>query len=786
MAQSSGKSEAAAASELNARPESYDKRLADLETTMSVPKLAVSDTNWEKIAKFGKLNARDKRHKAVQLQLEALEAERRKLLGERAGETLSSTDLAARRAHLDVNDTKRLGEIDQQLIAARALPATEHYRALTPAELAERDDLGDFVAHNAERYLHQSEAELRLAPKKQAFEGFDDVLDPLENALEDARDEEGRELEKKVSKFSVLALQEVQILIKRIFGKNHALKVLFEEHMVLRYDSERNQRRAEINRSPLAAGRGGATVRHETVDGKPKMVITVDDATFIEYKTWHDTEGKEHTYMNPNFVSAAFTIGRAVLRAAFNDHKLQELTGHHQPKPGEGKAEPGHHGSNEPFGISHKPIPERYLYSEQPNILVPPGSEEPHEIAEALDFMTLMLLDPVQAKKLSREWGDTAEALLKNVSPSDLHHLQHGESAAIPQLRVDNDYVYRGYDAKQANKSGLWPIGQALASTTPGLLARMGIGAIVGAKTGGLITTLAGPWAAIAGGVGGATLAAKLSQPFKLFRTVQGVFAERLDFYFEMAVSEHDKKEVARITAREEAITDRDARLGLLMDSNNMEEMRRLLLADSETGDWALWRELLFLWKFDHEFKASGGKEISQEGYNLVTRLHRLSQKNGKRVATKPGLYMKWTDPQSGQVKYVIKGYKDWYDQIMYEFNSRSERDVMNTAEEAYQMFDDGRDDPIPLTGEGSHMGDNLSNSNSRGWCMGQVGDIRPLLGGDNAFEFLSFINKRFDPAYTRKIGPYEECLIKRNREIAKAGKFPGEHSKVIAVETYL
>lgn len=755
------------------RPESFDKRRAELEDTYRIPKFYLSDDDWQKVERYGQLEKRHKNFRDAESRLKIYERHVRSLLDLASDSQTADGDEAKKRTELGPDATKRLTELEAKIAEQRALLATKAYEKLSEDEQDERERLGEFVAYRAERYLHESRLELTQAPNADAFEGFESIAEETEAALE------GKEAKK--PNFSVLALQEVQILLKRIFGKNQALKALFEQFVVLKYDSERDQRRAEAAKSPRGEGQGGATITKAHSKGKEKFVVTVDDATFLERKMFRGTNGKEYSYPVANFVSAAFTIGRAIMRIAFNDQQIATLAkpggdGRGERSPG---AHGGHHEATEPFGRPPKPWPERLLYTgDQPNVLRPPGDEASHEVAEGLDFLTLYLLDPQQAQKISPEWYGRAERLfVERIGPEHMFELGAGQSIDQPQLRADHEYVYRNYDVNRTEPSQLARAGRWLAQTKPGLLARLGLGGAVGGLGG---STISGVMAGL-GTAAGMVAGWKLFAPLKLFRTVQGVYRERLDFYFELAVSEHDKKEVSRIMAREENINDRDARLQLLLNTSNQEEMRRLLLADSETGDWALWRELLYLWKFDHKFRESKGREIEQESFNTITRLHRISNK-AKRHGTKPSLYKTVRD-EFGNTRYLLKTYAQWYEGIKYEVEARSERDMMGTIQEAFEIMDD-QEGFIPLN---AYIGENLDDPNSRGWKMGQVGDIRPLIGDDNGRQYLSFLNGSFgalDQRYLKKLDPYAELIIKRYRKFEK-GKFPGEHAKLIAVKAF-
>ena len=648
------------------------------------------------------------------------------------------------------NQLARLGTLRRKL---------DERKSLLPEEEREKKELEGWIGNRVERYRTESELELRQSPKEAAFEGFESIREELEEI-------EGKKPEK-IRPFSIIAVEEARILVHRLFGKNHVLRSFFEQYMVLKYDAERSTRRAEEAHSPEPTGMGGATVNPKMVGGQRKFVVTVDEATFMQRKIWYDVRGNEHSYLEPNYVNAAYTIGKAVLVAALNDKTLQEF---------EGK-----------FKDHQAPLPERFVEESAPHRVDARAPEIPTQ--RALDFLAFYLLDPSQATKVDPAQVAEAKRILDGISPSNARGFGNVDGASeqpeterftVNQSSLNYEYLYRDYDPDKRAKNALGSLLEKGYNTKPGVLARLGLGGIFG---GIAANTLAGPasWLGIgAGAVAGAGVAGMLGAPLKFVRTIQAVYRERKDFYYEQAVSETDNKEVARIMAREEGIGDRDKRLQTLIDSGDEDGMRRMLICISNTGDFNIWRLWLYAFHFDDKFKRTNGDEITQKTFNLFTRLHRHSNK-AHRVGTKVGFYERTTD-KYGNLAFKLKDYKSYEDGVWSEWEDRSEREAQNTAPETFAMMNDG----FGLMPPDAEYGEDLDDPNSRGWNVGETGDSRTFLGQDNARQIWSFMQHDFkgDRRYLRKFNANEITCIQR-MGLFKESKYPGEHTKESAKEAF-
>ena len=610
---------------------------------------------------------------------------------------------------------------------------------LTESEQQQLNRLHSWIGKKAERYEETTRLELQQAPPAhQCFERF-------ESAKAELADLNSPEQPKAPRQFSVIALEEAQLIVSRLLGKNYALRTFFEQCVVLRYTSESDAQRANHPRPGEIQGSGGASVKRESINGTLKFVITVDDATFLRRVSWNDRAGHEHSYLKPDFISGAFTIARAVITSAIDDHQLANFAKVTKDYP-----------------PARPPFPERLLkQSPTQTVATEPGSP----IDQQRDFLALYLIDPAQAEAINASWASAAKILLDAVTPATARTLAGDGALAVPPATLNRDYLYRTYDLTRQDANLAGTLGNQLANSRLGFIGRLGLGGAAGWWFGGPVG------AAVGGAVGGAARA-----PLSFFRTLQGIFQERYDFYYELGVAESDKKEVARILDRQEGISDRDKRLKDLLVSGDEDGMRRLLLCDSASGDYNIWRVQLYLFHFDRLFRKTGGKEVSRTSYNFITRLARDSNK-ARRIGTKAGLYEHVVE--GGHHRYKLKTWDRYAENVYQEWADRSEREAMSATPETFQMMSD-TNGFINLEDEYGH---NLNDPNSRGWQVAQTGDLRLLLGESTAREFLGFLQNgdgqgwQGDARFRRKFNANEIAAIQRMRTF-RPGSFPNEHTQ--------
>ena len=628
---------------------------------------------------------------------------------------------------------------------------------LSIEEIQRKNDLDRLVGAKVERYISQSKQELAAAPSESAFKGFQSIKEELNKP----ENEEEAELEQPTQRrYSDIALEEIQLLVHRLFGKNHELRTFFEESMILEYDNEASQQAREQAGNSRQSELGGATVKKQNVDGKEKFVVTVTDETFISFKQWTDNTGRSHSYPEFHFRDAAFTIGKAILTAAVGNEAVDKL-------------------SNE---IEDKSAPlwwgDRIV---EKNAGPQAGSAKQLTSRErAIEYLAFYLIDPEQMAKIDPGFASAAGLALGNIDPKNSLSLGLGETLRIAQSKLNTDYLYNDFDPAKRRKHDWYDIpSEWLANTQSGLGARSAMGGALGygaavamAGSGGLAGVAA---------IGGILLGKALPKPIGFIRNLIGVYKNEVDFYRELAVSELDNKEVARISAREEGGGDRAKRLKGYIETRNEEGARYMLMSIASSGDFNLWHEYLYLYNFDPLFKATGGKEITQQGYNLVTKLHRFSNK-AKRIGTVIGIYEHRIDPYQRH-RFVLKSYDKYEGAVWNQWETRGEREAQQVAAEAFDMMSDGNGyiDLDNKYGAGIN-----EDENSRGWQVAGVNDLRAVIGGENAKEFLNFLGKGWkgDERFLNKFNAVEITAIQRMRQFDKK-KFPGEHTKMVARDAF-
>lgn len=368
------------------------------------------------------------------------------------------------------------------------------------------------------------------------------------------------------------------------------------------------------------------------------------------------------------------------------------------------------------------------------------------------EFFTLCIMDPEQAQKID---SNAYAEFEKFINEFDIKPRLIGDKIdiKIKNPEINYDYIYKEYPKKERKSAWL-----------NGILKSLNIGFI--SNVVGLFT--------------GET---------KL------VWREGID-WDERARAEFDLKEVGRIIARDEGIVERDKRLKELIKWKDKENCRRLIQADSQTGDFDQIRLLLYAETFDPLFKKTHGREISQETFNLFQRCRRISEKV-RRVGTKPMDYEH--DPKTN--RYVKIDSKRYQKMVNAEWGKKSDRDSQNTLQETYEHMKSGKTgDFVDLD---SHWGDNLEDPESEGWYT-STGDWREILGREEAKKFFttlrSYAEEMGDLDWLSKVRPDQIGAIARFHITANRGG-PGapagsataiernlghEHTKPITREAWL
>lgn len=98
--------------------------------------------------------------------------------------------------------------------------------------------------------------------------------------------------------------------------------------------------------------------------------------------------------------------------------------------------------------------------------------------------------------------------------------------------------------------------------------------------------------------------------------------------WYEITVAEFEDKEAGRILVQNIGIGERDKSMRYLAGSPSAADefrLRTLLIADMKSGDFGRWRIHSYLETRDSTYKRTQGKQINQDSYNFLMRLHRLS-----------------------------------------------------------------------------------------------------------------------------------------------------------------
>lgn len=300
---------------------------------------------------------------------------------------------------------------------------------------------------------------------------------------------------------------------------------------------------------------------------------------------------------------------------------------------------------------------------------------------------------------------------------------------------------------------------------------------------------------------------------YKTWRTTfQEAYWKRTNWY-QRAVAEFEDKETSRIVKQNEGIVDRLKSFAQLVGDGihnpSWEDqflLRTLILSAMETGDFGLTIIHSYLQSCDKLYRKSHGEFISEESYNFVVRLHRISN-DKKRLGTKPTEYRKvepgeeYVTYQNGKPVttkateriYVRKGREEYQEQVLEENMSVSNRDVNNIAKEALEnLKTDGR--YISVGGKNwEFVGQPFENKESNKYMVAN-GDERVFVGKDFADLKYANMNHReliakMDPdqiAYLARI--YAEQIKVRAGKIGlpiSSKDTLGEHAKTILVAAY-
>jgi len=643
---------------------------------------------------------------------------------------------------------EQLSEAQERWVAARP----NERGPLSDRENVQFETYKQTIGKKTEKYIRGIETELAESPKASAFEGFSKISD---------YDEPNEPVPEPVHRpFSKIALEEVRILLNRVLGKNTALKTFFEQEIVLKYDSERPQ--TDRHDGDTVAPGSAVITRGRDASGKFKHIVTVDDETFAKTVTWKDGQGIEHHYQKPDFLNAAFSIARAIAYLAIGDKKFE-------------KGDETFQDFVEKYQVRKAPMAEQLLEGGAPHTIDTRRSDNKDQ--QALDFLAFYLIDPDQATlRINKDAAGHAKKMFDQILPTKSRRLEHDARVVLLPASLNLTYLYKDYDPNRRPKSVLGETGDQIANTKSGMWARIAAGAVGGFA----LSMLAGGPSAWLGAAVGGVAGGKTYKPLGFFRMVQRAYNEQFDFYYELARSEHDKKELARFSDREESGGDRMKRLGEAMKTGGEETVRLVLLSLSKGGNFNNWLAWLYLLHNDKKFNETGGQEVTEQGYNFVMRMQRYSNQ-AKRIGTVICMYGKEVDPY-GRKRFRLKNYDMYKKAIDVQWAQRGDREAQNATPEIFDNMRDG----VGFIGLEDEYGKDLDDPNSKGWRVGDFGDLRTAIGEEDAHHLLGFIGKNWqgDKRYKLKFGAYEQAAIQRYQKMAR-NQFPGVYTRATAKEAF-
>ncbi|MFY9484530.1 MAG: hypothetical protein WAP74_02815 [Patescibacteria group bacterium] len=163
--------------------------------------------------------------------------------------------------------------------------------------------------------------------------------------------------------------------------------------------------------------------------------------------------------------------------------------------------------------------------------------------------------------------------------------------------------------------------------------------------------------------------------------------------WYERTLVEFEDKEVSKVLARDEHVTDRHKRLKTFFENHDEFGARTLIKSMAHTGDSRWWVYHMFLYQFDPLYRKTNGEEITLEKYSFIVQCLRISHV-GKRHGTKPGEYAPIQARIAGGRRRIKRVSREvWEEAALDEIDKRSMRDLLAVAQEAYEWMECERAD---------------------------------------------------------------------------------------------
>ncbi|MBI3261192.1 hypothetical protein HYZ64_02360, partial [Candidatus Berkelbacteria bacterium] len=261
------------------------------------------------------------------------------------------------------------------------------------------------------------------------------------------------------------------------------------------------------------------------------------------------------------------------------------------------------------------------------------------------DFVALWLTDPTYAEKIAPEGAKAVKKVIENLkTATSANELRKQLNPEPGVKKFDTKFEFAG-----ENYIGLWGRAITFAEKIRGFREEFSDRA----------------WAAF-----------REFLPYK-----------RSDWY-ERTLVEFEDKEVSKILARDEHVTDRHKRLKTFFENHDEFGARTLIKSMAHTGDSRWWIYHMYLMQFDPLYRKTKGEEISRENYSFIVQNLRISHV-GRRHGTKPGEYAPEPAKFPGAPMRIKRISRElWEERARDEIDKRSARDLLAVAQEAYEWME--------------------------------------------------------------------------------------------------
>lgn len=146
--------------------------------------------------------------------------------------------------------------------------------------------------------------------------------------------------------------------------------------------------------------------------------------------------------------------------------------------------------------------------------------------------------------------------------------------------------------------------------------------------------------------------------------------------YYYMFVAEGDGKEVQKLLSRDLGTGDYIKMIKEPRFLNSKDRLRQLIIAIAKKGAFQWWMAQLWLWKNDKLFKRTKGKEISEDGFDFVTRATKAHAGATKGFFA-PGYAKKGN-------RFVRFSYESQLNKLDTIYNTQSLRSIQNVSPDLY------------------------------------------------------------------------------------------------------